>query len=595
MEKQDSPRVVYVPSCEIRFFEFMLKKDLSRWAYESGREVRGVLISLLLSQIRSFFALALLLCLSVEVAAEAEDPYPANDPRYIWQHIEPYNAQEDTSEVIARFPKDFLFGIATASSHLEEDLEDSWLVFAKQGGVRAYEDVPYADERLNFFSDPEAEIVLAQQAGARIFRLSLNWNRLVPDRPEECTESPCLPHIQNREALERYGEILRLIKSHGMKTMITLFHHDLPLWSIPHWREDDATHLGWLDPAMPGIFAAFVEDLVSELGDDIDYILSFNEPTLHSFLTHVVHHWPPGQSPDLSQGLPLSFDVLFGYKDFATAMNQIVEAHKRAYRVIKKHQPDLPVGVAHVTPYLEERGGWLGAALSYLHKSVVVNFFPDAVLHHIDFLGVNYYGQEDGSVFDFSLRKPLRSMYSDAGRQLNAGGLYSVLRDFYQRYHKRRPDLEYFITENGVADNTDLVRMPFLLEHLRAAAYAIEQGIPLKGYLFWTTSDNWEWADGYCPKFGLFHVDRLHSFKRTPKPSFYLFRAVSTQGLIRRDMLHYAHSAVDRMLDLRRDHATFARRWDGKRGFCRSQDGFSGKDKPERLPFAPHKGWVFEP
>ena len=528
--------------------------------------------------------------------SEEDDPYPINDPRYIWEKITPYSFEDDDSEVVAHLPEDFLFGIATASSHQEEDLEDSWAEFARRGGVRAYDSVADPNRRLNFFSDPQTEIKLAQRSGAKIFRLSLNWNRLVPQRPSKvCIKPVCHHRIQNREALEHYGEILRMIKAHGMKTMVSLFHHDLPLWSIPQYKGPKDGPLGWLDPAMPRYFEAFTRDIVKELGSDIDYIVTFNEPTLYSFLTHVIHHWPPGEALNLSGGLPVSLDVLFGYKDFATAMNQIVDAHKRAYSVVQKHHPEIPVGVAHVTPYLEEGGWLLDMALNHLHKNVAVNFFPDAILEYIDFLGVNYYGQEDGSVFDFSLRKPLTDMYSDAGRQLNASGLYRVLKHFHERYRHRRPDLEYFITENGIADNTDLVRMPFLLEHTKALAHAIDQGIPLKGYLFWTTSDNWEWADGYCPKFGLFHVDRSHNLERTPKPSFYLFRAVSESKMVTRGMLDYAHSAVDKMLQLREEDPVFARRWDGKRGFCRSQDGVSGKDQPERLPFIPHKDWAFTP
>lgn len=525
-------------------------------------------------------------------------PYPVNDPRYIWEQIEPFTEDHDTSEILASFPDDFLIGFATAASHMEDNLEDSWIEFARRGGVPAFDNVAQPEKRLNFFSDPETEIRAASEAGAQIYRLSLNWNRLMPRRPRlrRCIRPICQPRVQNREALIRYKEILTMIKDHGMKTMVTLFHHDLPVWSIPAYSSEAEHYLGWLDPQMPRLFEHYTAAVLRELGEDIDYLVTVNEPTLHSYLTYTLSHWPPGKETRFNHSFPQSLAILLGYKDFAQAMNHIIDGHKKAYAMAKKYHPDLPVGVSHITPYLEERTGIFGMAMTHFHDNVVVNYFPDSVIYHIDFLGVNYYGQEQGTAWDSSLELPLQNMFSDAGRQLNAQGLYHVLKNFHERYRHSRPDLEIFITENGIADDTDLIRMPYLLEHLEASYHALKDGVPLRGYLFWTLSDNWEWADGYCTKFGLMHVNRESpDFQRVAKPSYHLFRALTSTGNITENMMNYAHSALSRMQRLREEDPLLARRWDGQRGFCRGLDGYTGLHTPLRLPFITEQDWTFTP
>jgi beta-glucosidase/6-phospho-beta-glucosidase/beta-galactosidase len=119
--------------------------------------------------------------------------------------------------------------------------------------------------------------------------------------------------------------------------------------------------------------------------------------------------------------------------------------------------------------------------------------------------------------------------YSEAGRGVYPDGLFQVLVAFYDRYRIRKPNLRYIITENGFADARDLIRRPYLLEHLLAVHAAIKQGVPVDGYLQWTISDNWEWADGYCPKFGLVDVDRGHNLTRVPRPSYYLYQQARLQ------------------------------------------------------------------
>merc|ERR1711966_327221 len=107
--------------------------------------------------------------------------------------------------------------------------------------------------------------------------------------------------------------------------------------------------------------------------------------------------------------------------------------------------------------------------------------------------------------------------YSASGRCVDPTGLHQELSKFYRRYK-----LPIMITENGLADSSDVLRPAYILEHMVAIGRAIEDGIPISGYIHWTLTDNFEWTDGYCPKFGLVSIDR-NTFERTRRDSFYLY------------------------------------------------------------------------
>merc|ERR1712146_704520 len=102
--------------------------------------------------------------------------------------------------------------------------------------------------------------------------------------------------------------------------------------------------------------------------------------------------------------------------------------------------------------------------------------------------------------------------YSESGRAVYPDGIATLLTAFHERYNGSLP---FFITENGIADRTDILRPPYLVEHLIGIRAALDRGVKVLGYIHWSVSDNWEWADGYCPKFGIAAVDRAGGMTRT--------------------------------------------------------------------------------
>ena len=489
------------------------------------------------------------------------------------------------NDAVATFPDDFFFGVATAPAHIEDHLSDMWLQFAKadsKNGVRAWRNAGFPEMRLNFWSDYKTEIDLAHELGAKVFRMGVDWGRLVPTQP--VTNCPgqlteCMPGVTDRAALAHYLEIVRYARSLNMSVMVTLYHHSLPIWLMNLKRDSkgNASVGGWTSSDAIGYFNAFASDVVTALRADVDLWVIFNEPAIFASLAYGVGIWPPAQGLDLMQMFQ------FGYYsgDVYTAFNNMIAAHKEVYGLIKKidtistadslSKPYGPaaVGIAHNVGY-HTGESFIDKQIADYTRNNLNYYFIDGIKDQLDFLGLNYYGEEHihgGGIAPLAERE-----YSESGRGINPTGLLYTLQAMHKRYARVKPPLPIFITENGISDSTDLLRPAFLLEHLLAIAAARRQGIDVKGYILWTLSDNWEWADGYCPKFGVVAVDRsTPSLTRKRRDSFKLYQTIAASHQVTQKQRLQAWSMVRENI--------------GKnRPFCRSSDGKSSLDTPAMRP-----------
>lgn len=435
----------------------------------------------------------------------------------------------------------FVFGLATAPAHSEDLLSDAWLNFAREGGVAAWKNIPRPEERLSFWSQPEVELSWSAASGASSLRLGLDWGRLVPHAPGSLncgSAQPCSAGVQDRQALERYKEILTLVRAYGLEPMVTLFHHSLPTWAIEMG--------GWSNRLVVDAYISFVKDVVAACGGLVDEWITFNEPTVFSLLSDVARIWPPGGKQRISGLVSVPLIVRGAYW---LSLENMAEAHKRAYDVIYlldrqvastrnpfAHGQSARVGLAHNISY-NNGARWFDWPSARYFDAISKYTFTDRIVGKLDFLGINYYGQEVVKGLGASFVE--RAEYSESGRAVYPEGLSILLLDYHQRYNKKKvsrsklsSELKFVITENGVSDSTDALRGVYLVEHLAAVRHAMDRGVPVQGYYFWTLSDNWEWADGYCPKFGLLEVDRERNLARVPRPSFILFRDIATQRTV---------------------------------------------------------------
>ncbi|XP_078436337.1 glycosyl hydrolase superfamily protein [Wolffia australiana] len=429
--------------------------------------------------------------------------------------------------------------------------------------IAAWHNVCRPEERLRFWSDPEDELKLAKDTGVSVFRMGIDWTRIMPKEPVNNLHSSV-----NFAALERYRWLIERIRSYGMKVMVTLFHHSLPPWA--------ADFGGWKSEKTVDYFFDFTRIVVDRVSELVDYWITFNEPHVFCMLTYAAGAWPGGK-PDMLEAVTSTLPTGV----FNQAMNLMATAHSKAYDYIHERRPNQTVGVAHHVSFTRPYGLFDVASVT-LANSLTLFPYIDSISDKLDFIGMNYYGQE---VFSGpGLKLVDNDEYSESGRGVYPDGLYRMLLQFQERY--KHLNLPFIISENGVSDETDLIRGPYFLEHLLAVYAAMKKGVPVLGYIFWTISDNWEWADGYGPKFGLVAVDRDNHLARSPRPSYHLFSKVARAGKVTKEDRSRAWSKLKRAA---REHKT--------RPFYRAVDRHGrmyagGLDHPSWRPFI-QRDWRF--
>ncbi|HLD26096.1 MAG TPA: family 1 glycosylhydrolase, partial [Candidatus Andersenbacteria bacterium] len=185
----------------------------------------------------------------------------------------------------------------------------------------------------------------------------------------------------------------------------------------------------------------------------------------------------------------------------------LAAAHRRAYRIIHGVRAGTQVGMAkHMIAFASDKN-----LLRWLFNHLWYQLTRDT---H-DFLGINYY---------FSSRwEAWQGVKSDLGWPINPTGLTQVLLE------AKRYRLPIYVTENGVADAADTKRADFIRDHVRAIEAAQAQGADVRGYLHWSLIDNFEWAKGFAPRFGLAEVD-YQTMERRIRPSAWAYKAIIEQS-----------------------------------------------------------------
>lgn len=265
--------------------------------------------------------------------------------------------------------------------------------------------------------------------------------------------------------------------------MVTLWHFTSPIWF--------AEKGGWQNKKSVNYFENYARFVVEELDDLVDFWVTINEPMIYLSQAYIIGGFPPQKKNVLLT--PIVF------KNF-------INAHQKAYQAIRNINKDAKVGIAqnysYVDPY--NKKSYLNCAAANIFDFIRNKLFLKFVRNHQDFLSVNYYFHDRikiTSKFPFLKIENENKKVSDLGWEIFPKGIYYILRDL-QKYN-----LPIYITENGLADAKDKNRAEFIREHLKYVHKAINKGVDVKGYLYWSLLDNFEWADGFEPRFGLIEMD----------------------------------------------------------------------------------------
>jgi len=399
------------------------------------------------------------------------------------------------------FPEGFLFGTATAATQIEGHCEDSdWAAFAREPGrIRGGDTPAVACDHLHRFRE---DVALQQRLGMGAHRLSLEWAR-IERRPGELDPA----------AWDHYRAVLGAHRDAGITPMVTVHHFTLPGWL--------AARGGLLCPELPERLARFAAQAVEALGDLCSLWVTINEPNVLAAHAHLFGIWPPGRSSPV---------------EAARALQALFRAHVAMYRAMHeaaaRRGHALAAGVAHHLRVVEpERPGRLDdRACARLYDLTFNESFAGALCRRRthDFFGLNYYTRDKARFSrahaheGFLARTvPPGAEVNDLGWEIYPEGLGRLLDAWGPR-----AGVPLYITENGIADADDDQRPRFLVRHLAEVARAAARGVDVRGYMHWSLMDNFEWAEGYAPRFGLVRVDYATQ-ERQPRPSAELYARIA--------------------------------------------------------------------
>ncbi|MBS1522848.1 MAG: beta-glucosidase [Bacteroidetes bacterium] len=430
----------------------------------------------------------------------------------------------------ALFGEDFKWGVSTAAFQIEGacDVDGKgisiWDAFtAKKGKVL---NGHKADIACDFYNSYQADIDLIRQLNIPNFRFSISWTRVLPNGIGEV----------NQAGIDYYNRVIDYCISQGIEPWVTIYH-----WDLPQILEDKG---GWTNREVVTWFTEFVILCAKNFGDKVKHWMVMNEPSVFSGAGYFFGIHAPGRT---------------GLKNFLPVIHHVVLSMVAGGKKLRELLPNAVIGTTFSCSWIEPR--------SDSKRDIKAAKVADALVNRLfiePILGLGYPvndipvlkglekfyqpGDEKNMSFDFDFiglqnytREIVRYSFftpyinaslvkaKDRNADITAMGwevyppaIYHIIKKF-NAYPQIRKIL---ITENGAAfpDNmtddgvNDPKRVSYLQDHLKQVLKAKQEGCKVQGYFVWTLTDNFEWAEGYHPRFGLIHVD-FDSQKRVVKSS----------------------------------------------------------------------------
>jgi beta-glucosidase len=415
------------------------------------------------------------------------------------------------------FPKDFLWGVSTSSYQIEGAVQEDgrgesiWDRFAHTPGNTS--SGATGDVACDHYHRYREDVQLMRSLGVNAYRFSVAWPRVLP----------LGTGAVNLKGLDFYDRLVDELLAAGVTPVPTLYH-----WDLPQALEDCG---GWGSRATAYAFAGYAGTVARRLGDRVKLWITHNEMWCTAFLGYFMGIFAPGKR-DPKLALQVAHHVLL--------------SHGLAAAQIRAAAAGVQVGVApNLTPTYPASDSAEDAAAAYRFDGFFNRWVLDplagrgypqdmwqlygqavpevqdgdleTIAAPLDFLGVNYYNPAQigydptaAPLFTRGVEDP--ALPKTADREYDPQWLYRLLLRLKDEYSF--PAL--MITENGAAFHDELSadgyvhdegRLRFLQVHFDAAARAIAEGVPLKGFFVWSLMDNFEWAAGYDLRYGITYVD----------------------------------------------------------------------------------------
>lgn len=428
------------------------------------------------------------------------------------------------------FGKDFIWGVSTAAYQIEgaHNLDGKgpsvWDTFVqKRNKIFRNHTGNIACDHYNRYID---DLYLMHSMNIRNYRFSISWSRILPEGTG----------LINQAGIDFYNKLIDLSLELGITPWVTLYH-----WDLPHSLEIKG---GWTNRDVKDWFGDYVAICVKSFGDRVKNWMVLNEPTVFSAAGYFFGVHAPGRK---------------SIEGFLAAAHHAALAQAHGARVIKTLQPESNVGTtfscSHVEAYTNREKDIKAAkkadlllnrlfiepllgmgypvneikTLRRIEKYIKQNDERD-LKFDMDFIGIQNYTRE---IIRYAMFVPFLHAKIVNAKDRNVEmtamewevypeSIYHILKKF--QAYKNIPPL--IITENGAAFSDTLQnnvvhdpkRLQYIQNILQQVLRAKQEGVNVNGYFVWTFLDNFEWAEGYHPRFGLVHVD-FQTQQRTVKSS----------------------------------------------------------------------------
>lgn len=437
-------------------------------------------------------------------------------------------------ELFRSFGEDFLWGTATAAYQTEGAWNEDgrgpsiWDEFSQKGKIKNGENGNFAAD---FYHQFEQDIRLAKEMNFKVFRFSISWSRILPQGTGEV----------NSKGIQFYHDVIDECLRQGLEPWITLYHWDLPL----HLQNKG----GWANRDAVEWFKDFTRLCAREYGTKVKRWMVFNEPAAFLGLGYLIGYHAPGKR---------------NIKSFLKGSNHVCLAMAESGRVLREEAPGATIGTTFSCSVVDPFKGKnrhqqavtrMDAMLNRMYIEPLLGFgFPfkdlpalrkikkyqlpgdeQKMKFDFDFIGLQNYFRvvvKQSPLIPFVWARQISAKrrnvsINEMGFEIYPEGIYRILKQF-SKYESIR---EFVITENGVCVKDELnneqihdtQRIDFFRSYLQQVLKAKKEGVPISGYLVWSLTDNFEWTEGFEPRFGLIYVD-YKTQKRYMKDSGNWFR-----------------------------------------------------------------------
>jgi beta-glucosidase len=457
----------------------------------------------------------------------------------------------------------FRFGVATAATQIEDgDTATDWYTWTRPVADGGLGKGTFVGDAVQGYTRVMDDLALVHDLGADSYRFSIEWARIEPVKDQI-----------DEAAIAHYRAQLEAMRALGIAPLVTLHHFSNPLW-VADPRDaacasgPSATNLcgfggpgGAMIAEEMGQHAALI---AQRFGDLVDEWGTVNEPMNYLVAGYGIGYFPPGKANLLN--LPA----------FVATVRDYISGHAAMYAAIKANDTvdadgdgvAAAVGLSMLTaswtparahkPSTDPDDVAATERLTYLLHYL----FVDSVLHGtfdtdldgvpdeqhpewantLDWLGIQYYFRAGVSAdhpilpapvsvtpciggFDVGSCLPALDptfCVPSMGYEGSTGGIEDVLVAFGARY----PGLPLVVTESGIADDAGTRRAETIVRVLEAISRARDRGVDVRGYYHWSLTDNFEWAEGFLPRFGLYTVDYA-TYARTPTEGATVYRDIA--------------------------------------------------------------------